>query len=163
MNLYVYHAKHCDPKKCTAQKLAKLNIVVTLYSLRKIPRTSLILDPLNQKALSPEDKKYSSITALDYSWKKGTFKKPFKNGRALPYLVAANPVNFGKPTLLSTAEALAAALYILGEKSKALNILSKFRWGKTFMSLNAELPALYADADSSSEIIEIQNEYVTGE
>lgn len=163
VNLYVYHAKHCDPKKCTAQKLAHHNIVVILYSVRKIPRTSLILDPLNEKALSPKDHVYPSITALDYSWKKGKFKKPFKNGRALPYLVAANPVNFGKPTKLSTAEALAAALYIVGEKSKALNILSKFRWGKTFMSLNAELLALYADADSSSEIIEIQNEYLTGE
>ena len=71
-------------------------------------------------------------------------------------MVAANPVNFGKPTKLSTAEALASALYILGERSKALNILSKFRWGRTFMDLNQDALNLYAQAESSSDIIKIQ-------
>lgn len=157
MNLFIYHAHHCDPRKCTATKLAKYHLVEVVHSLRDIPVNSLILDPFAEKALSPHDRVYPSLTALDYSWeKKDLFKRKFRNGRALPYLVAANPVNYGKPTKLSTAEALAAALYILGEKSKALNILQKFNWGKTFMSLNAEALETYSKAESSQEIIEIQ-------
>jgi len=123
----------------------------------------LILDPFSEKALSPEDKIFSSITALDYSWEKKDqprFKKGFKTGRCLPYLVAANPVNFGKPTKLSTAEALAACLYILGEKSKALNILSKFTWGETFITLNSEALDAYSGAESSADIIIIQNQFI---
>lgn len=161
MNLFVYHAKHCNPKRCTALKLARFNLVILLHSVRDIPKTSLILDPCSEKALSPEDKTFTSITALDYSWeRKNTFKKRFRNGRCLPYLIAANPVNFGKPTKLSTAEALTAALYILGEKSKALNILSKFKWGKTFMDLNREALEEYSKAESSSEIIKIQDMFI---
>ncbi|MGC1120490.1 MAG: DUF367 family protein [Candidatus Methanofastidiosia archaeon] len=161
MNIFVYHAGHCNPKKCTALRLAKFNLVTIVHSFREIPHSTLVLDPFSIRALSPEDVTYPSITALDYSWnKKNQFTGRFRHGRALPYLVAANPVNFGKPTKLSTAEALAAALYILGEKSKALNILSKFRWGKTFMSLNQELLESYAQAQSSKEIISIQQAYL---
>lgn len=156
----MYHAKQCNPKKCTAQKLARFHLVILLYSLRDIPKTSLILDPFSEKALSPEDKTSKSMTALDYSWKKGKFKRKFKNGRCLPYLIAANPINYGKPTKLSTAEALAAALYIFGEKSKALNILSKFTWGTAFVTLNAEALNAYSKAESSSEIIKIQEQFI---
>lgn len=164
MNLFVYHAQHCNPSRCTAQKLARHNLVLILYSLRDIPKSSLILDPFSEKALSPEDISFTSITALDYSWeKKDRFKRRFKNGRCLPYLVAANPVNYGKPTKLSTAEALAAALYILGEKSKALNILSKFKWGRTFLTLNSEALTAYSQAPSSSDIIQIQNQFMHNE
>jgi pre-rRNA-processing protein TSR3 len=162
VNLFVYHAKHCNPKRCTALKLARFNLVVLLYSVRDIPKTSLVLNPFSEKALSPEDTSYTSITALDYSWEKqNRFKRSFKTGRCLPYLIAANPVNYGIPTKLTTAEALAAALYILGEKSKALNILSKFKWGTTFVTLNAEPLDAYSKAESSSEIIKIQESFMS--
>jgi pre-rRNA-processing protein TSR3 len=161
VNIFVYHAKQCDPKRCTALKLVRFDVAVLLHSLKDIPWSSLVLNPFSEKALSPEDKKFSSVCALDYSWsKKDQYKKTFTHGRALPYLVAANPVNYGRPTMLSTAEAVAAALYILGEDSKALNILSKFKWGKTFISLNHELLESYAQAKSSSEIIKIQESYI---
>ncbi|MCD6126849.1 MAG: DUF367 family protein [Methanomicrobia archaeon] len=156
MKLYIYHMKQCDPKKCTGLKLIRLKLAIPV---RKIPRCT-ILNPLSEKAFSPEDKR--DILALDCSWERSReiFLKYRENSRALPYLIAANPVNYGKPTKLSTVEALAAALYILNEKEKALNILSKFSWGRVFIDLNYEMLEEYSKAGNSREIVEIQKKFI---
>jgi len=74
---------------------------------------------------------------LDCSWAHAEeiFSSVRLRDRALPFLVAANPVNYGKPFKLSTVEALAAGLVILGELEQAQEILSKFKWGHVFWSL----------------------------
>jgi pre-rRNA-processing protein TSR3 len=80
--------------------------------------------------------------------------------RALPFLVAANPVNFGKPCVLSSVEALAAALYIIGEKERAAELLSKVSWGIRFLEVNREPLDLYTSAKDSTEIIKIQELFI---
>jgi pre-rRNA-processing protein TSR3 len=78
----------------------------------------------------------------------------------LPYLVAVNPVNYGKPTKLSTVEALAAALYIANFREEAENLLSIFKWGPQFIRLNQRFLDTYAEAKGSSEIIEMQRNFM---
>ena len=69
-------------------------------------------------------------------------------------MLAANPVNYGKPYLLSSAEALAAALIITGFNEQARELLSVFKWGPEFLRINEKLISLYSEANNSQEIIE---------
>ena len=160
--LYVYHAGEDNPKKCTAKKLAKFGLV-NMVKLRNIPKNAILLSPFSKKALSPEDKKFAAIAAIDCSWKNA--EKIFskignKNARALPFLLAANPVNYGKPLKLSTAEALAAALYILDDIEDAQILMNKFKWGPTFLKLNKMPLEDYRNARNSTEVIEAMNYYI---
>ena len=81
--------------------------------------------------------------------------------RCLPYLIAANPVNYGLPTKLSTVEALSAALYIAGYKRKAERLLSIFKWGLGFTTLDNELLESYAKAEDSSEMVKLQKQIMS--
>jgi len=131
--------------------------------MSQVPKTTLLLDPTAEFVLSPPDKNWvRSITALDCSWEvlDTTNLDPWKGRRALPFLVAANPVNFGKPFTLTSVEALAGTLFILGEKEQAESILSKFHWGLNFLKLNEEPLNEYANAKDSAEILKIQSEYM---
>jgi len=165
IKLFLYHAKQCDPKKCTGKKMAKFGLVDLSEKIERIPSRSILLDPMAQKALSPEDNSKKGITVLDCSWEEveRVFPQLLKmrlEHRALPYLVAANPVNFGRPFKLTSVEAFAAALYILGNKQQAERIMSKFNWGHTFLELNHEPLEEYSQARDSKDILRIQSEYM---
>lgn len=162
MDLLIYHANQCDPKKCTGRKLARFKLARLTKRMNDL-RHCLVLSPFAEKALSPEDRGERCLAALDCSWAQAedVFARLYLKSRALPFLVAANPVNFGKPFQLSTVEALAAALVILGEKRRAEEILSKFSWGHVFLELNIEPLQEYAAAKDSSEVVRIQMEYLS--
>jgi pre-rRNA-processing protein TSR3 len=81
--------------------------------------------------------------------------------RCLPYLVAANPVNYGVPTKLSTVEALASALYIAGHEDEAERLLSIFKWGPSFIVLNRELLETYRCARDSCEVVDMQKRFIS--
>jgi pre-rRNA-processing protein TSR3 len=165
--LILYHANQCDPKKCSGRKLAKLGLAKTVKTIRQIPKNAIILNPQAPKALSNEDLPFAKkhgIAVLDCSWKKSEellFKLRSRGvSRALPYLVAANPTNFGKPFQLSTVEAFGAALYILGKFEDAEQVMGKFKWGPHFLKMN-ELPlSEYSTAKNSQEIVDIQAEFI---
>lgn len=166
MQLYAFDVGQCDPKKCTARKLARFGLITPLNMLRKIPYNTIMLAPIAEKALSPADcASATSLTAFDCSWKRiADFEDNLihmkRKKRALPYLVAVNPVNYGKPFILSSAEALAAALVILGEAEHAQLLLGKFKWGDTFLRLNEEMLLAYSGARDSTEVVELQKEFM---
>lgn len=165
IQLFLYHAKQCDPKKCTGKKMAKFGLVKLSEKIERIPSRSILLDPMAEKALSPADNTKKGITVLDCSWEEleRVFPQLLRmrlEHRALPYLVAANPVNFGRPFKLTSVEAFAAALYILGNKQQAEKVMSKFNWGHTFLELNHEPLEEYSEAKDSRDILRIQNEYM---
>jgi pre-rRNA-processing protein TSR3 len=163
--LYIYHASQCDPKKCTGKKLARFGLANLFEKVQKIPPRSILLDPMAEQALSRADSTAHGITVLDCSWEEveRVFPQLLRMNlkhRALPYLVAANPVNFGRPLKLTSVEAFAAALYILGYKAQAETILAKFNWGHTFLDLNHEPLEDYSKARDSTEVVKIQEEYM---
>lgn len=64
----------------------------------------------------------------------------------VPYLIATNPTNYGKPWRLNCVEALAAAFYITGFDSYAERLLSGFGWGASFWKVNQCVSrSLFAD------------------
>ncbi|MBN2733851.1 MAG: DUF367 family protein [Methanomicrobiaceae archaeon] len=152
----------CDPRVCSVKKLQKYGLVRIYPKISAIPKNTLMLDPTAGQALSPADKISPSITVLDCSWKAldTGIVEGWKRRRALPFLVAANPGHFGRPFMLNSVEAFAAALYILGEKEQAELVLSKFNWGLRFLEVNREPLEEYSKAKDSAEIVKIQSYYI---
>ena len=160
MNIQVVMMKQDDPRKCSAAKLVKFGLA---KPVKKTTSRTLVLDPFSKKTLLKSDKKLvSSVTCIDSSWNLATtaFKKTFSGiPRKLPPLLAGNPVNYSKLNKLTTVEALAAAVYILGAPDMTTTQLDKFKWGHTFFALNKNILQDYSKAESESEIVEICQEY----
>ncbi len=166
VKIVVYHAGQCDPKKCTALKLKRHELVRIVRQIRFLPKKAIVLNPFSKIAFSPADRqriKDFGLAALDCSWEhaeKVMLKRVRGTSRCLPILIAGNPVNFGKLTKLTTVEALASALYIAGFKEEAHQLLSIFKWGHTFIEINQERLENYANAKNSTEIIELQKHFI---
>jgi len=164
VELHIRYEGDDDPQKCTARKLDKFDRARLHRSHHATPY-GVVLNPHAETALSPADRETAAdgaLVALDCSWESAGEAQFSLAGehRALPYLVAANPVNFGRPMQLTTVEALAAALVIFQEREQAEDILCKFTWGETFLELNDEPLRRYANCKNSIEVVEIQQEYL---
>lgn len=164
VSLFALHLEACDPKKCTAKKLARFRMIKSYAKPREMPRAGIVLHPEAGVCLSREDRaeaETGGLGVIDTSWKRGPWPQlPHHRQRTLPYLLAANPVNYGKPFVLSSVEALAAALIILGHEDQAKRILSKFSWGDQFLTLNREPLGEYAQARTRADVVAAQSLFV---
>ncbi|MGD9963232.1 MAG: DUF367 family protein [Thermoplasmata archaeon] len=165
IRIYILMAHEDDPRLCTAARMIRFGEARAAVA-SKVPRGAVILDPSAEKSISAEDREAAlrfGILALDCSWNRLEEFPRVRKGlrhRALPFLVPTNPTNFGKVQKLSTAEAFAAALYILGEREQAEGIMARFKWGPSFLPMNKGALDLYAGAKDSAEVVRIQNELI---
>ena len=166
IRVYALMHREDDPKKCTAARLLRKGELRLARDIAKIPRGAVVLNPEAEKAISAEDRPAAErlgLLVVDCSWNQLERFPRLRKGlrhRALPFLVAANSVNFGKAQRLTSGEAVAAALYILGEKGQAERVMSHFRWGPTFIDMNRELLDAYSSAGTSTEVVEVQERVV---
>ena len=140
--------------------MVKFNIA---SDVRKTNKKNLVLDPFSEKFLLPKDKSLvNSIVGIDCSWNLAdqAFSTKFIGvKRKLPPLLAGNPVNYSKLNKLTTAEAIAASLFLLGFRQDAFDLLDKFKWGHTFYDLNQNLLEDYSKVHSEHQVETIQKEY----
>lgn len=166
IQLAMWDFGQCDVKRCTGRKLSRFGYLKELRVGNGFG--GIVLSPAGKQCVSKED--YSLINrkglaVVDCSWAR-LEDVPFTKlrcpaPRLLPWLVAANPVNYGRPCELSCVEALSAALIICGEGETADLLLGKFKWGHAFLSLNRELLKAYSKCENSAEIIAVQNDWLS--
>jgi len=124
-----------------------------------------VLNPFAPRILLPNDRglvEENGLIAVDCSWEKvqGAFVAGMRGeGRRLPTLLAANPVNYSKPHKLSSAEALAAALIVTGFRDSAVRLLSLFKWGETFLTLNDQPLRSYSLASDTKAMLDAEAQY----
>lgn len=155
----------CDPKRCTGRKLSRFKMIETLRLGTRF--NGIILSPMGTQCVSPEDRDLideHGLAVIDCSWAR-LDDTPFSkmkgnNPRLLPFFIASNGVNYGKACQLSCAEALAAALLIVGHEDIAKQLLCKFKWGSSFFSVNSELISLYETCKTREQVIEAQTNYL---
>jgi pre-rRNA-processing protein TSR3 len=82
------------------------------------------------------------------------------NARLLPYLIAANPTNYGRPWRLNCVEALAACFAICGHLEWAEEILSTFSYGQSFLDINEEVLAKYAACEDEAAVKKAEEEWL---
>jgi pre-rRNA-processing protein TSR3 len=165
LKLRMWDFAQCDPKRCTGARLARRGVFERMPL--KQPFRGIILSPEAKVAISPADIEIlekSGMSLIDCSWAR-LQEIPFRqmqagHHRLLPFMVAANSVNYGRPFKLTCAEACAATLYICGKFDAAREVLKDFAWGEEFLSLNRQVLDLYASCKDADEVVEKQNEWL---
>ncbi|QRV90728.1 ribosome biogenesis protein tsr3 [Ceratobasidium sp. AG-Ba] len=152
---------HCDPKRCSGKKLARLGLIADLRVGQRFK--GVVVTPKGKQPVSPADRDViaqAGVAVVECSWARlddvpfAKLRSPHE--RLLPYLVATNPVNYGKPWRLNCVEALAAAFYIVSMDECAEILLGKFSWGHSFWKVNghvnSSVVALFLTAEYSGFI-----------
>jgi pre-rRNA-processing protein TSR3 len=162
MNVFVIDFGQDAPEKCTAKKMVHMGLATEVTRKFHASNTTVVLNPYSGQILTPIDKMCKSILAIDCSWNLAQevfFRKIGGKHRRLPGLLAANPTNYSRLGILSSVEAVAATLFILGEEEEATSFLNIYKWGPTFMTLNHDPLVEYAKASSEMEAVEIERSF----
>ncbi|KAL6898803.1 hypothetical protein GGI43DRAFT_407005 [Trichoderma evansii] len=156
---------HCDPKRCSGKKLMKLGMMRELHLGQR--HGGVIITPNGKKVISPADSElmdHFGAAVVECSWARTKEVQWNKVGgkceRLLPYLVAANTVNYGKPWRLNCVEALAAAFYICGHAEWAEQILAPFSYGPSFLEINSTLLKKYAACADEAGVKRTEEEWM---
>ncbi|KAH6891020.1 hypothetical protein B0T10DRAFT_484242 [Thelonectria olida] len=156
---------HCDPKRCSGKKLIRLGMMRDLHLGQR--HNGVIITPNGKQTVSPADRELMDqygAAVVECSWARTKEVQWNKVGgkceRLLPYLVAANSVNYGKPWRLNCVEALAAAFYICGHADWAEQILEPFSYGASFLEINHQLLKRYAACADEAEIKKTEAEWM---
>lgn len=127
----------------------------------------VIITPNGKQTISPADREVMDqfgAAVVECSWARTQEVQWNKVGgkceRLLPYLVAANTVNYGKPWRLNCVEALAAAFYICGHSDWAEQILEPFSYGISFIEINESLLKRYAACTDEASVKRTQEEWM---
>ncbi|KAF7050224.1 hypothetical protein CFC21_058615 [Triticum aestivum] len=166
IQLAMWDFGQCDAKRCTGRKLSRFGLLKELRVTNGFG--GVVLSPVGTHCVSKEDHpivQRKGLAVVDCSWAR-LDDVPFVKlrcgaPRLLPWLVAANPVNYGRPCQLSCVEALSAALIICGEEETGEQLLAKFKWGHSFLSLNRDLLKAYSKCENGTEIINVQNSWLS--
>ncbi|KAA6408926.1 MAG: RLI and DUF367 domain [Lasallia pustulata] len=149
--------EHCDPKRCSGKRLMHFGLMRELSIGKKF--SGVVISPNAKTVISPADRELVEqygAAVVDCSWvriKEVPWSKiGGKCERLLPYLVAANSVNYGRPWRLNCAEALAASFFICGHEDWAHEILAPFSYGEPFLEINAQLLKRYAACAHEEEV-----------
>jgi len=165
LRLRMWDFAQCDPKRCTGARLARKGIFQRM-PLKQSFR-GIVLSPEAKVPVSPADidiLEKSGISLIDCSWAR-LQEIPFRqmssgHHRLLPFMVAANSVNYGRPFKLTCAEACAATLYICGKEDAAREVMKEFSYGEEFFKINHTVLSMYATCEDAEEVVSKQNEWL---
>lgn len=156
---------HCDPKRCSGKKLMKLGLMRELHMGQRY--AGVVITPNGRSVVSPADNELMAqfgAAVVECSWARTKEVQWNKVGgkceRLLPYLVAANSVNYGKPWRLNCVEALAAAFYICGQPDWAEGILAPFSYGEEFLNINRTLLDKYAACADAAAVKKAEDDWI---
>ncbi|MDA4130431.1 MAG: DUF367 family protein [Thaumarchaeota archaeon] len=153
-----------DPSKCTSAKMRKFRLARSIPT-KAIPGDAIVLSPFASESILKTDRdavQSRGLVVVDCSWVNAidVFKTRLRGTmRRLPTLMAGNPTNYSKLNSLSSLEATAGALYITGFRSYATRLISLYKWGSTFLTLNENALNDYSEANSQEEMQNLEVDY----
>jgi pre-rRNA-processing protein TSR3 len=164
--IVLFEYKHNDPKRDSGMKLVRLGLAKSIRPGDAFK--GIVLSAEGRCVLSQADLsliKSAGIGAINCSWNRLDEVTNIPGGnlsrhRKLPFIVASNPINYGKAFKMNSAEALAAGLAIVGLREEAEKLTEKFSWNDEFWRLNGEYLDAYSACKSGKEVLCVQNEFM---